>query len=43
MYDYIGSGFVLPRITLFMNNRKRKLNKEVILNYSLNKEFLIYQ
>lgn len=40
MYDYIGSGFVLPRITLFYEYRKKEIKtKEVILNYSLNKEF----
>lgn len=40
MYDYFGSGFILPRITLFYQKRKNEIRtKEVMLNYSLTKEF----
>ena len=40
MYDYFGSGFILPRITLFYQKRKSEIRtREVMLNYSLTKEF----
>lgn len=40
MYDFFGSGCVLPRITLFYRYRNREIRtKEIVLNYSLTKEF----
>lgn len=40
MYDIFGAGFVLPRITLFYEYMNKEIRtKEVVLNYSLTKEF----